>query len=277
MGTADLHIHTTASDGLLTPCQVVEKAKEIGLDAIAITDHDSVSGISEAIECGDKHGLEVVPGVELSAEFGARELHILGYFVDWTSSKLNKHLEKMREARVDRVRKMVEKLRVLNVEVELDRVLEIAGTGSVGRPHVARAICEVGAAPDIVAAFSRYLNRGAPAYVERFKISPIETVTLIVNCGGVACLAHPGGIGKDEIISTLIKAGLRAIEVYHPDHSPSVSEKYLSIASRFGLIVTGGSDSHGTGLNGSMPIGSFTVDTDCVEKLRAASTLSYSK
>jgi len=277
MGTADLHIHTTASDGLLTPCQVVEKASELGLEAIAITDHDSVAGIDEAIECGTKYGVEVVPAVELSAEFGTRELHMLGYFIDWTGSKINKHLKRMRESRIDRARKMVEKLRTLGVNIKLERVLEMAGDGSVGRPHVARAICEAGAAADIVEAFSKYLNRGAPAYVERFKVSPIETVTLIVECGGTACLAHPGGTGKDEIIPTLVKAGLRAIEVYHPDHSPSVSEKYLSISRRFGLIATGGSDSHGTGLNGSMPIGSFTINSDCVEKLRSASTLPFRK
>ena len=269
MSRADLHIHTTASDGVWTPTQVVEEAARIGLSAVAMADHDTVGGVEEAVAAGERYGVKVVPAVELNTDVGPVEVHILGYFIDWRSDKLREQLAELRKARLERGRRMVEKLRSLGVPVTLERVLEIAGSGSVGRPHVAQAICETGAVGSINAAFGRYLVRGAPAFVERTKMTPHDAVSIIVDSGGVACFAHPGKTNRDEMIPGLIKSGLRAIEVYYADQSPDITRHYESLARRFGLIATGGSDAHGFDPESGSSIGAVTVDESVVEELLA--------
>lgn len=272
MARADLHIHTTASDGVLTPAQVVEEAARVLLSACAISDHDTVAGIPEAIEAGTRLGVQVVPAVELSTDLGPFEIHILGYFIDWNSVKLTKLLEKLRTARMERSRRIVEKLRLQGVPVTFDRVIEIAGSGSVGRPHIAQAIIETGVVDNAAAAFNRYLVRGTPTYVERMKLSPYDAVSMIVDVGGVAGLAHPGQIGRDDIIPALIKVGLGAIEAHFMGQAPDGARHYEELARRFGLIPTGGSDAHGFGEGGGATIGCVTVDARVVERLRDAAS-----
>lgn len=272
MSRADLHIHSTASDGTLTPTQVVEEAARVRLAAVALADHDTVAGIEEATAAGEKLGVQVVPAVELTSDLGPMEVHILGYFIDWRSEKFNSELARLRNGRLNRARKMVDKLRALGVPVTLDRVLEIAGSGSVGRPHVAQALVEAGVVESINSAFGRYLVRGAPAYVERLKLTPYDAISIVTDAGGVAGLAHPSKMGRDQMIMDLVKVGLRAIEVYHSDQSPDVVRHYQSIARRFGLIATGGSDAHGFNPDGAGIIGGVTVDMNVVDKLRAAAS-----
>jgi 3',5'-nucleoside bisphosphate phosphatase len=275
MPKADLHIHTTASDGVLSPTRTVEEAKRVGLAALAITDHDTIEGLEEGITAGKANGIEVVPAIELSTSMGPIEIHILGYFLDWHCVKLRQTLTGLQEARLERGKKMVEKLQALGVPVTLDRVLEIAGSGSIGRPHIAVAICETGMAMTIHAAFGRYLVRGAPAFVERYKISPFEAVSLIADAGGVACLAHPNKSKRDDLIPDLVKSGLRALEVYHSDHTAEVSRRYQALARRYGLIVTGGSDAHGFDPKCNKTIGSVRVPMDAVIALREASNSGH--
>lgn len=270
MALADLHVHSTASDGRLTPSQVVEAAAKAKLTAIALSDHDTVDGIDEAIDAGSMHGVQIVPAVEINTDFGLLELHILGYFIDWKSEKLLNRLKMLRTARLERGRLIVEKLQALNVPITMERVLEIAGTGSIGRPHIARAICETGIVNSLDSAFGRYLVRGAPAYVERTKLTAADAIEVIVEAGGVAGLAHPKKMGREQLVASLVKVGLGAVEVYHPDHPKDVANYYQAIARRQGLIVTGGSDFHGNG----NPIGSKTVDFSAVEALKAAAPAS---
>jgi predicted metal-dependent phosphoesterase TrpH len=217
---ADLHIHTTASDGILTPEETVHEAVRAGMTAIAITDHDTLGGIAEAVEAGRHAGLTVVPGVEINTDFGQSEVHMLGYFIDTESGPLKEELEKLRGYRADRAQAMVEKLRENGVMITFDMVKEIAGSGSIGRPHVARAIVQAGYCGGLNGAFGKYLVRGAPGYVPRSKLSPFKAIEIIRASGGVAAMAHPGSSKHDELIPQFAEAGMQGLEVYHTDHYP---------------------------------------------------------
>ncbi len=262
---ADLHLHTTASDGVMTPTEVVEAAADAGLAAIAISDHDTVAGIEEATVAGRSLGVEVVPAIEINTEIGPLDVHILGYFVDCSSAKFLKELDTLASARVKRAEKIVQKLNMVGVAVKLDRVMELAQSGTVGRPHVAHAIVEQGYADSVAKAFSSFLVRGAPAYVERSKLTPYDAVRIVLEAGGVAGLAHPLQVGRDDIIPLLYKHGLGALEVYY---SGQDTGKYQAFARKYNLIATGGSDAHG--FDGTEPIGSVTVDASIVDQLRNA-------
>lgn len=248
---ADLHLHTTASDGLLTPAAVVKNAAQAGFSAIAITDHDTTSGLKEALTAGAKHQLEVIPGIELSTLDGDREIHILGYYVDSHHPGLQQMLTQMIEARQNRAAKMVEKLQRLGYVIELNRVREIAGSAFIGRPHIARALLEKGYISEPGEAFTEtFIGRGGRAYVERFKLSPAEAIKILIQAGAIPVLAHPGFLSKGEPVSeaeiaALVKAGLRGIEVYYSRHSAAQTEHYTAIAKRYNLLITGGSDCHG--------------------------------
>lgn len=270
MSQADLHVHSTASDGLLTPTQVVEAAAHAGLAAVGLADHDTVEGLDEAIAAGERLGVEVVPAVEINTDFGLVEVHILGYFFDRRYPKFLSQLEHLRQARVERGRKMVEKLRALGVPITIDRVLEISGSGSVGRPHVAQALVENGSVATTNDAFQQYLVRGAPAYVARTKLTPIDAVNIIMEAGGVAGIAHPAKSNRDRLIGDLVKYGLGALEVFHTDHVPDTAQHYLALARRHGLIPTGGSDAHGYNAEGVSTIGTVRVDISIVERLKEA-------
>lgn len=268
---ADLHIHTTASDGALTPTQIVRAAADTELGAIAITDHDTVDGIDEALKAGDEAGVLVVPGIEISAIYGRNvEVHMLGYFLDHHHPALLGELDVLRNGRTDRGRRMVEQLNSAGVQITFERVLEIAKGGAIGRPHVARAIMEVGAASSLDSAFGRWLQEGCPGYAARHKISPAEAVRVILEAGGVACCAHVAKLNRDELLIELVEAGMQAIEVRHPDHGSAGTKYYEKFAAKHGLIATGGSDSHCIEGGKRTEIGCVTVSVEVVERLRTA-------
>ena len=265
---ADLHVHTTASDGSLTPEQVVQEAAEAGLAAIGIADHDTVDGIAPGLAAGREAGIIVVPAVEINTDYNDEEVHLLGYYIDFESSTLNEHLERLRNARLERAEKMVKRLNELGLKISLDRVLEIAGAGSVGRPHVAKAMVEAGYSSSMNSAFGKYLVSGASAYIPRYKLTPFEAIEIIHEAGGVAVLAHPGDSRHDEMIPQLVDAGMQGIEVYHTDHSSAQARRYLQIAEKYNLIPTGGSDSHGPNMIKTIPVGHITVGMEVVRRLK---------
>jgi 3',5'-nucleoside bisphosphate phosphatase len=278
---ADLHMHTTASDGIKTPSEMIALAKELGFSAAAITDHDTTAGIDEALAAGKQHGLEVIPGIELSTLSGEREIHILGYYVDRHNQQLQQLSAKIIDARQNRAVKMVQKLIDLGIAISLDRVKEIAGSDFIGRPHIARALLEKNYIKDIKEAFTvEYIGRGGRAYVERFKLSPAEGIALLLQAGAVPVLAHPGFLSQgppmlEEEIIPLIKSGLKGIEVYYSRHSEEQREYYRTLAIRHNLLITGGSDSHGY-TDAENRLGSIKLDYKYVLKLKKAKESSAS-
>ncbi|MBZ4644988.1 MAG: 3,5-nucleoside bisphosphate phosphatase [Petroclostridium sp.] len=245
----DLHVHTTASDGSMTPSQVVQYAAKKNLAAIAITDHDTIEGVSEGVEQGKKEGIEVVPGIEISVDFGV-EMHILGYFIDIDSTILNDTLNKLKYYRDQRNPQIIQKLNELGVEITMDEVESKANGRIVGRPHIAAVMIDKGYVNSTDEAFDRYLSVGRPAYVKKQKLLPEEGIELIKQAGGFAVLAHPIFLKKEDeeleyLLRQLIRYGLDGIEGYYSDYSAEVSNKYLALARKYNLIVTGGSDYHG--------------------------------
>ncbi|MDQ7792786.1 MAG: PHP domain-containing protein [bacterium] len=266
-GQADLHVHTRASDGTATPEEVVRQALALGLGALGIADHDTTAAVAPALAAARGTALEVVPGVEINTDYGTTEAHVLGYYIRPDAPQLEDRLAALRRGRLTRIETIVRRLDGLGLPVGLDRVLELAGTGSVGRPHVARALVERGYVRDTVEAFERFLAAGKPAYVERTRFTPAEAVALILAAGGVPVLAHPGP-ANDSLIDQLVGTGLAGIEVYHPDHSPEVVVHLLRLAARRDLLVTGGSDYHAPASSCGATIGSVTVSTVVVDQLR---------
>lgn len=264
----DLHIHTTESDGTDTPEEVVSRAVSLGLGAVAITDHDTVKGISRAVRAAAGR-LMVVPGVEISTQDGDREVHILGYFIKSNNRALLEKLYEMHLRRRERMRKIVRRLRETGVPIEQERVAAMAGSGVVGRPHIARVLVEMGVVATVEDAFRRFLGRGCPAYVPRARFPTAGAVRLIREAGGVAVLAHPGLTHGEEIIDKLSASGLGGIEVEYPEHTAEQREFFHGLARRYGLIATGGSDYHGT--NDRFPLGSAVVPYGVVRQLWASS------
>lgn len=255
----DLHLHSTTSDGTLTPEQIVEKALALRLQAIALTDHDSVAGIEPALAAAQDTELLILPAVEISTDWRDTEVHILGYFLDYHHPDLLGRLAAIREVRLGRAREMVAKLQDLGVPLSYDEVGEYANGESVGRPHVAAALLAQGHVKSQQAAFHRYLGRGKPAYVPRYKLTPQEGIELIHRCHGLAVLAHPGLVKSDSLVEELIGQGFEGLEVYHTAHWPASAQKYSDLAQKYGLLITGGSDSHGPGGPAPVPIGSVAI------------------
>ncbi len=266
MKLADLHLHTNFSDSTFSPQQLVEEAKKAGLYCIAVTDHDIVSGIAPAKEIASD-SLEVIPGIELSAEIGSKEIHILGYFIDTEYSRLQEEIKKINLIRRERVYEMLDKLRKLGVDLEPDDVFNIASQGSISRLHIARAMVLKGKVANIYEAFSRYIGNKGPAYVGKFSLTPEDAIQLIKEAKGIAVLAHPQVSNCDELLPSFIKAGLRGLEVYYPEHSEVVVKYYLQVADRYGLLVTGGSDCHGEAKSG-VTVGKVAIPYALVEKLK---------
>jgi predicted metal-dependent phosphoesterase TrpH len=247
----DLHLHTTASDGTMSPAELVRYAKGKGLRVIAITDHDTIEGLHEGIQEGDKLGLEVIPGVELSADVPRGTMHLLGYYIDPSGSELADKLRVLQQARMERNLKMVERLRGLGMAIELSEVKTAPEHGQIGRPHFAYMMVQKGYAQNIQDAFDRYLGKGRPAYVEKFRFSPEEAMRFIRKAGGITVLAHPFTLNQaqpedlDALIADLKGKGLDGIEVYYPEHSEGQRRLYRSLAEKYGLVISGGSDFHG--------------------------------
>ncbi|ARU62549.1 hypothetical protein CBW65_17455 [Tumebacillus avium] len=268
MELADLHAHTTASDGTYTPRQLVELAKQNGLRAVAVTDHDTTDGLAEARAAGKELGVDVVPGIELSTTFEGREVHVLGYFYDPDHEELRDLTARMRADRLNRLDKMIGRLQDAGVAITQDEVLEEA-QGAVGRPHIARVLMRKGYVSNIPEAFDKYLGSGKIGYVERLKVTPGDAVQLILRAGGVPVVAHPGLIGKDYLFDTLVPLGLVGLEVFHPDHPLEKRAHYEQLAKQHGLLATGGSDFHGGGAEHRGALGSVHVPYSVVETLRA--------
>ncbi len=240
----DLQTHTTASDGVLPPAAVVEAAARAKLAAIAITDHDSISGVAEAEAAGERLGVRIVTGVELAAHFEGDEYHLLGlHIADRTA--LERELEGFREERIERARDMVRVLNAHSIPVTLDAVLEQAGTGAVGRPHLARALMAGGWVRDFRDAFDRWLGWGKPAYVEKGKMTVADAVTLLHRVGALAVWAHPADLATETRLGKLKALGLDSVEVLHPSHPQALAERIYDRAERLGLLPSGGSDWHG--------------------------------
>jgi predicted metal-dependent phosphoesterase TrpH len=243
----DLHLHTAASDGLLEPTGLVRAVRAAGIHVLGVADHDTVDGLEEARRAADAAGLALVPGVEISAFWGRVEFHILGYFIDPGNAALRRFLRDTREARQARLRAMLSRLQAMGMGVPAADVLSRARNGNVGRPHLARALVERGFVGSTDEAFDRYLGADRPAYVPRPDVSVQDAIGAIREAGGIASLAHPGLHNRDDAIPDLAAAGLAAIEVYHPKHGVGGARRYRRVAQQYSLLVTGGSDFHGTG------------------------------
>jgi len=267
----DLHIHSTASDGRLSPAEVVHKSAELGLTIIAITDHDSVNGIAPALGAASAFpGLKVIPAAEISTDVPHGEVHVLGYFIDYTDQKLKIALERLRDSRQERAQGMVIKLRNLGLHIDWQRVQEIAGSGSIGRPHIAQALLEKGYIASLKEAFTKYISRDGPAYVEREKMTPAEAVDLILQAKGLPVLAHPFTANDPEtLVVELKKAGLIGIETYYNNYTEDEINRLVTLAGRYNLITTGGSDYHGLDMETETMIGGADVPMESAEKLIA--------
>lgn len=263
----DLHIHTIFSDGIGTVDEVLEEASVKHLKAISITDHDCTDAYPDAIERGNKLGIEVVPGVELSSEIEGNDIHILGYYINPDNSPFSNKLKEMKDARYRRAQKMVENLNKQGIDLRFDTVLSIAGQGAIGRPHIAAAMMKEELVYSFREAFDKYIGYGLPAYVEKLKMQPKEVFDLIKNAGGIPVLAHPGVTQVDERIPEFIKDGLQGIEAYHTEHPSSVERYYLKIARKNHLAFTGGSDFHNHNHNKS-EIGFPHIPYSSVESLK---------
>lgn len=278
MGYVDLHLHTTASDGVKRPSEMVKYAKEKGLQAISITDHDTIEGLEEGLAEGEKIGFEVIPGIEISAEHSPGSMHLLGYFIDIHCPSLNERLRYLQKARGERNPKMIEKLNRLGVNITYEEVVRASGGGQVGRPHFAQVLIEKGYVRNFQEAFERYLRKGAPAYVDKLRFTPGEAIHFIKEAGGVAVLGHPNTLGLngygelESLLIHLIKEGLKGIEVYYPEHSPAEVIQYKGLAEKYGLVMTGGTDYHGLekeGLDVGVGRGEMRLPYSMVEALKA--------
>jgi 3',5'-nucleoside bisphosphate phosphatase len=267
----DLHSHSICSDGTQTPAELVQEAKRRGLTFLSLTDHDTVAGLTEAKAEGERIGVTIIPGVELSAERNGKEAHILGYFIDDQNTDLLRDLAEFAALRPIRIERMVEKLQSLGIKIELERVREIAGPGTIGRPHVARALVELGYADDVKDAFDQLIAPGRPGFVPRQKITADQAVTAIARGGGLPVLAHPYSTkAVEETLDELVVMGLVGLEVYYGEYSLEEREALRKIADHWNLIPTGGSDWHGPSARTGRELGGPFVPIETVERLQTA-------
>ena len=269
-GGVDLHAHTTASDGGLSPRELVREAARRGVRVLAITDHDSTEGLPEAFDEIAKHPpMTLVPGIEINCDVDGGEVHILGYFLDYQAEWFQAFLREQRAERKARVYRIAARLAELGMPIDPEEVLALVKEGSAGRPHVAQVMVTRGYVKSFREAFDRYLRAGGPANVPRKKFAPAEAVDIIRRAGGVPVLAHPGLAERDEIIPGLVKAGLMGIECYYHEHSAAQTRGYLQMCADLGLVATGGSDFHGLYIGRTNPLGSPSVPLSVYEALRA--------
>ncbi|GED34181.1 PHP domain-containing protein [Brevibacillus centrosporus] len=269
---ADLHTHTKASDGTCDPAENVRLAKEAGLAAVAITDHDTVAGVPSARKAAEELGIEVIPGIEVSSVGRGQDIHVLGYFVPYEDEAFQERLVSLRETRHERNQLLIARLQELGIPITLENVYRRKqGTDkNIGRPHIAEELIELGVVASIDEAFAKYLGKEGAAYVNPPRITPQQAITLIKDAGGAAVLAHPGLYDADDLVEELIAFGLDGIEVNHPDNDPDQRARYTAWANEHGLVITGGSDFHGW--RGEEPfhamLGTHTAPMEAVEKLR---------
>ncbi len=275
--TVDLHMHSACSDGTDEPSDLAAKAKEAGVSAIALTDHDAVRGIDEIMKAGEECGLEVIPGVELSTEYGPEEVHVVGLFIDPENEALQAQLQAFRDNRDNRNLKMIDRLREAGFDITAEDVYERNPGAVIARPHVARYLVETGQAPDVQSVFDDYIARGKPCYVERYKITPVEAVKLIHDAGGLAILAHPClyKMSREELtqmVSEMKEAGLDGIEALYSRNKEGEEEEYCQLAEDFDLLLSGGTDYHGTtkpDLQIGVGTGNLCIPYSVLEKMKA--------
>ena len=268
-GGVDLHSHTTASDGTLPPRELVKLAAKHGVKVLAVTDHDSVSGLAEAMDEAARHDIEIVPGLEINCDVDGAEIHVLGYCVDWRADWFETFLREQRAERTGRVHRIVERLTELGLPLTADEVFGICKEGSPGRPHVAQAMVARGYVKSVREAFDRYLRAGGPANVPRRRLAPVEAVRVIRRARGVPVFAHPGLANRDEMIPELVQAGLGGIETYYPEHSAGQIDAYRALCRTHDLVATGGSDYHGSHTGRASTLGSPHVPLEVWEQLKA--------
>lgn len=266
---ADLHVHTLQSDGTYTPERLIKESIARGLSAIAITDHDTVDALKESLRQAENTGLEVIAGIELTAQYEKQEVHMLGYFIDYQDQELLEKLKLLRKNRVERVYKIIENLKDLGVELKAETVFEISGKSTVGRMHIARALVKEGRVKSLPEAFRKYIGDDSPAYVSGFRFSVQEVIKIIKDAKGVAVLAHPYILHNDDLIKEFYGYGLQGLEVYYPEHSQSMVNFYLGLAKELNLLVTGGTDFHGSA-KPEIKLGMIKIPMELVEKLRQA-------
>lgn len=276
MNRADLHTHTTASDGTFTPAELVAEAQRVRLDVLAVSDHDSTEGLAPALHANQGSALRIIPAIEINCDIPNGEVHMLGYFKEAPGGALQVLLHSLRAGRYERAKGMAAKMNALGMPVSFERIQELAAGGSIGRPHVARAIVEAGHAYTIGEAFERYIGREGPAYVERMKLSPAEAAQAIRASGGVPVLAHPymfdqygtllKSVGPDKLLPELVAAGLRGIETYYYRYPTTAIAALLKLTSQYHLLATGGSDFHGS-VKPGQGLGSVYVPWEAVETL----------
>jgi 3',5'-nucleoside bisphosphate phosphatase len=265
----DLHLHSTASDGTLSPTAIVAKASEDRLTAISLTDHDTVAGVREILSLDPPPDIEFIPGVELSSEHLGRDVHILGYFIDPDNPRLLRTMAALRQARVDRAREIMNRLASLGIAIDFDEVKGLAKGEAIGRPHIAQALVKHGSVNSIGEAFSEFLGRGRPAHVTKFVLPVLDVLELVRQAGGVTSLAHSAVSGIDEpTIAFLKNEGLDALEVWHSDHSVEQINELKLLCDRFDLLATGGSDCHGLAKSRGPVLGSLDIPDELIEPLR---------
>lgn len=271
----DLHLHTTYSDGKLTPVELIDKVSKLDLRCISIVDHDNVDGLDEATEYAKKLNIELIPGVELSSSIDDVDVHILGYFIDYKNKKLQQHLQFYKEERIKRAKRIIDKLHRMNIRLEFDLILEKSKNSAVGRPHIATAMVELGYVGSYQEAFDNYIRNGGPAYEAKYNFSPEQAIRLINECGGLSFVAHPSAYLEDNIISKLIEYGIDGIEVIHPSHNQTVIELLQKTASEYFLLESGGSDYHG-GLRGDdEAIGKYIIPYKYINAMKKRLYLSH--
>jgi len=258
----------------MTPGEIVKKALSYSVRVISITDHDTTDGVLPAIESARGRPLEVVPGIELSTEDEEREIHILGYYISCDAPGLQRKLAGIRDKRVSRAEEILVKLKRLGISMEIDQVRQIAGSaGSLGRPHIARALIQFGYADSVPDAFKNYLGREAPAFVPKHRLLPVEAIQMVRGAGGIPVLAHPAVSGADAMVPAFVEAGLMGIEAFYPEHSPLMAAHYVALAKRYHLLITGGSDYHGENVKNPVNMGGISFPVEYFKQLREAHQL----
>jgi len=275
----DLHTHSTASDGIYTPAELLHRAKDAGLRVLALTDHDSTDGLQEAAQVAGKLDIDLIPGIEINTDVAGGEVHVLGYFLEYERPAFQGVLKVLRDARVRRGQRMVELLNEQGVAISWERVREIA-QGSVGRPHIAQALMEAGYVQSIGEAFDKYIGKGCSAYVPRYKLTPVDAVRFIASANGLPVIAHPLELpGLEELrnwLPGLCEAGMLGLETYYGSYTDEEVQTLRALADEYHLIPTGGSDFHGPGIHPT-PLGGRHVPYEMVERLKAEAAKRHGK
>ena len=269
----DIHIHTTYSDGAYTPAEIVRRAYSVGLSTIALTDHDSVNGIKEAINYGKELGIEVIPGLEISTDLDDKEVHLLAYFIDIENVELQKYLLFFREERLHRAKRIIKKLQNIGLKITIEDVLDRSKNSAIGRPHIANTLLDLGITKNYLEAFEKYISDYGPAYERKIHVSPKSALKLISEAGGLSFIAHPGYM-DESLLLNLIKAGIDGIEVIHPSHNESQVKFYRGIVNQYCLLSSGGSDFHGGKKDDEDNLGKYYISLEQLDAMRKMLTKS---